>query len=55
MASLNPWHRLRAAWRYHLQTQREILSAQQATLEGPRSRLRSKGCEVPPMAAKPNN
>jgi hypothetical protein len=40
MASLNPWQRLRAAWRYHLQTQRDIveelrsgLSAQQASLE----------------------
>jgi hypothetical protein len=47
MASLNPWRRLREAWRYHLQTQRDIVessrvaqSMQQATLEELRSTLR---------------
>lgn len=46
MASLNPWQSLRKAWRFHLQTQRDILeatraaaSAQQATLDGLRSTL----------------
>jgi hypothetical protein len=46
MASLNPWRRLRAAWRYHLQTQGDIIEAlraaasvQQTTLEQLRSTL----------------
>ena len=43
MVSLNPWRRLRKAWHYHLQTQREIVEASRAAASEQRTTLEELG------------
>jgi hypothetical protein len=61
MASLNPWRRLRAAWRYHLQTQRDIIEAshtaasvQQVALEELRSALSVQQASLEELRSVPS-